>query len=142
MNKYIIFVLLLCSCLSSSPQTIKHPLNWGNNINYGLNKAALSNKLVLLYFYDNYCEWCDLLDTSIVENGEILNNFVLIKVNVEKSELAKMVGIKIVPTVIVILPSENSGEPIGSFVGYMDKDKFKEFIELNSKKASYLKVLL
>ncbi len=134
--KYFIIFLLLCSCVKS-PNTVLSPLKWESDVNFAINKANLSNKLVLLYFYGSGCEWCEAINTSINDKNvrNLLNDkFILLWVDVE-SDLAKGSGIKFVPTIVIIKPNKNGGDPVGSNVGYLDSESFKQFILKNVERS-------
>jgi len=42
--------------------TEDHHVNWLYSYDEGLRKAKTANKIVLLFFYSDWCSWCDKLD--------------------------------------------------------------------------------
>jgi len=142
MYRLLIFILfVLCSCANQQKQ-IQHPLNWEYNINTAIIKAEKSHKLVLLYFYGENCDWCEAMNASLNDKSirKLLDKkFILAWIDVEKSELAKFVKIKTVPTVVVVYPNKNDDEIIGSEIGYLNIPEFKQFLKQNIKKSNNLK---
>lgn len=132
---------MLFSCAGQT-RKIQSTLKWEDNVDSAIVKARESNKLILLYFYAKNCDWCEAENIIINDKsvGKSLNNkFILVQINVEKSELARSTKIITVPTIIILYPTQNSIDAIGSSVGYLDKDQFKQFVNDSVKKSNSLK---
>lgn len=54
------------------------------------------------------------------------DQFIIVPVKAD-SQLGKAVDVKIVPTIVGIIPTIDGGQPIGSFVGYLDPQGLRSF---------------
>ena len=96
-----------------------------------LKRAEREDKPVILYFYSNYCRFCDLMDRDVLNDNEInpilKKDIVYIRVNVnKKTELPRLYGIRGYPTTSLLDPS---GKLIVQIPGYINKNVFKMILQ-------------
>ncbi|HPL40564.1 MAG TPA: thioredoxin fold domain-containing protein [Syntrophorhabdaceae bacterium] len=117
---FVIFILLF-----ACTQTIS------NEYKDELKRAEREDKPVILYFYSNYCRFCDLMDRDVLNDNEInpilKKDIVYIRVNVnKKTELPRLYGIRGYPTTSLLDPS---GKLIVQIPGYINKNVFKRILQ-------------
>ncbi len=117
---FVIFILLF-----ACTQTIS------NEYKDELKRAEREDKPVILYFYSNYCRFCDLMDRDVLNDNEInpilKKDIVYIRVNVnKKTELPRLYGIRGYPTTSLLDPS---GKLIVQIPGYINKNVFKMILQ-------------
>lgn len=85
----------------------------------------LIKKKVLVDFYATWCGPCKML-SPVLDNLSEEVDIDIVKIDVDKhSDLAREYGVMSIPTLIVF---ENNNE-IKRTLGFMDKEKIKEFIK-------------
>jgi thioredoxin-related protein len=92
-----------------------------------LKKAKAEDKPMVLYFYSNYCGYCDLMEKEVLADKEISNtikkSLVFLGINVDKqSDLAGKYNIRGYPTTWLLEPS---GKRIIQIPGYVDKKDYR-----------------
>jgi thioredoxin-related protein len=91
-----------------------------------LKKAKMENKPVLLYFYSNYCTYCEAMDRNVLSDKNIKKSLatdvVYLRINVDdKRETAARYNIRGYPTTYLLDPV---GKRIAVIPGYMSKRDF------------------
>jgi thioredoxin-related protein len=91
-----------------------------------LKKAKTENKPVLLYFYSNYCTYCEAMDRNVLSDKDIKKSLatdvVYLRINVDdKRETAARYNIRGYPTTYLLDPV---GKRIAVIPGYMSKRDF------------------
>lgn len=121
---------LCCSREATPPKTQTFDLQ--EDYVSALGQAQVSKKLVLLYFYSTHCDYCDKMVTSFMDDSvqTTLKDYVVVGVDVDSSDLAKMIEVFAVPTLVGVVPNEEGGEPVSSFQGFLDPKQLKSFIEM------------
>ena len=85
----------------------------------------LSKKKVLVDFYATWCGPCKMLSPVLDDLSDEID-IDIIKIDVDKhNDLARQYGVMSIPTLILF---ENNNE-VKRTLGFMDKDKIKEFIK-------------
>jgi thioredoxin 1 len=97
----------------------------------GLKRATKENKPVLLYFYSQYCGYCDAMDRDVLNDKEISpvlkKEIVYIRIDVDKKrDIASRYNIRGYPTIVLLEPS---GKGLVQAPGYIPK---KDFIKILS----------
>ena len=84
----------------------------------------IKNK-VLVDFYADWCGPCKMLAMEIEKAASEID-IDIVKVNVdEEEEIARRYGVMSIPTLILF----ENGQELKKTIGFMPKDKIKEFIE-------------
>lgn len=84
----------------------------------------IKNK-VLVDFYADWCGPCKMLAMEIEKVASEID-IDIVKVNVdEEEEIARRYGVMSIPTLILF----ENGQELKKTIGFMPKDKIKEFIE-------------
>jgi thioredoxin-related protein len=95
-----------------------------------LKKAKLENKPVLLYFYSNYCTYCEAMERNVLSDKDVKKSLaadvVYLRVNVdEKRDTATRYNIRGYPTTYLLDPA---GKRIAVIPGYMSKKDFSKVL--------------
>ncbi len=106
-------------------------MNWLEDFDDGLRKAKIDNKVMLIYFYAEWCSWFKKLIKEICDNQNIVlflnEQFVNLKVDIDQNlTLAENYQNNIVPTTVFI--SSNRTE-LGRIEGYIPPEQFIEYIK-------------
>lgn len=84
----------------------------------------IKNK-VLVDFYADWCGPCKMLAMEIEKAASEID-IDIVKVNVDEEEdIARKYGVMSIPTLILF----ENGQELKQTIGFMSKDKIKEFIE-------------
>lgn len=110
-------------------------VDWVYSLDEALATAQSDNKPVMIDFYADWCPPCKEMDCKTYSDSElgafVNDNFVPLKVNVDKSDLWKVHEIKYLPTVLFLSPD---GTEIGEhkdywIVGYRPPDAFHQELQ-------------
>ncbi|MGL4208487.1 MAG: thioredoxin family protein [Candidatus Adiutrix sp.] len=98
--------------------------------NEAIELAKKDEKMVMLFFWTDWCYYCGLVREKILPDTRIQailgESFVVVSINKDKSTaLARKYRVNPVPT-FVFLNSE--GEPLGVLPGYLEPDNFLEVL--------------
>lgn len=87
------------------------------------NFKELTQEKILVDFYANWCGPCKMLAPEL---EKVETNIKVIKVDVDEfEELAREYGVMSIPTLILF----ENGKETKRNVGFMDKNKIKQFID-------------
>lgn len=125
----VILLTLPAACTTDSPEST---VNWVYSYDQALNLAQSDNRPVMIDFYADWCPPCKQMDATTYADDEVgafLNeNFVSLKVNVDRSNLGRTYGIEAIPTVVFLSPEETE---IGSrIVGARSPQVFLGLVEV------------
>jgi thioredoxin-related protein len=115
----------------------------GNDYNESLRKARAENKPLLIFFYNQYCQYCEAMEKEVFKDKEIQNllrdNVVFLRVDGEtKEDLARFYNVRGYPTTALLEPT---GSKIGQIPGYISKPRFKAILTY-LKEGRYRKTTL
>lgn len=100
---------------------------WRSSPQDALAEAARTNRLVMVDFSDEDCEWCDRMDNETLSNAEVIETcerVIPVRVDVNQSpELARRYAIEGVPSFIFL---EGNGDEVSRIEGYMPPPAFIE----------------
>jgi len=117
---FCIGLLALCSCLKG-----KTEISWIDNFQQGLQLAQHEEKIVMVDFRTDWCEWCKTLDTTTYTDAKVikfLSNLICVKVDAEKDVLtSRKYRIYGYPSILFL---RSNGQEIDRIVGYYSADEF------------------
>ena len=88
-------------------------------------KELTSKGTILVDFYADWCGPCKMLAMEIEKVASEID-IDIVKVNVdEEEEIARRYGVMSIPTLILF----ENGQELKKTIGFMPKEKIKEFIE-------------
>ena len=64
-------------------------VKWENDIDLALNLASISNKIIMIEFMADWCPPCKKMDSETFSDESVikkLNEFILVKINVDKQQ--------------------------------------------------------
>lgn len=97
-------------------------MEYGNVDNF---ENLISNDVVLVDFFANWCGPCKMLSPVLDDIASERSNVKIVKVDVDKNEeLAKKYGIMSIPTLLLF----KNGQVIDKHIGYISKDMLIEMI--------------
>jgi thioredoxin-related protein len=97
-----------------------------DQVSEGLKRAKAQNKEVVMYFYSQYCPYCDAMDRDVLGDGAVgatlKKEFVYIRVDVDKMPgYGRKYQIRGYPTTVL---AESGGRVIAKIPGYIHKNDF------------------
>ena len=106
-------------------------MNWISNVEDAFHTAQVEKKLILLYFYSDWCGWCTKLLEEIYANQNIVlllnEEFVCLKVDIDDPPtITDDYQYNVVPTTIFL--SSNRKE-LGRIDGYLSPEQFYEYTQ-------------
>ena len=112
-------------------------LPWANDLPAALSQAGSENKLVMVDFYTDWCQWCKRLDRNTLSDADVqkaLAGVVAVRLDAEREgrEAAARFGVDGYPTLIFL---NASGEEVGRIPGYLDPGPFLQALQSILKKA-------
>lgn len=120
-----------------APAVVKVPeLHLEHDLAKGIIRAGMSNRMVLLYFYSEGCSYCDMMNASLADESVrgSLADFVIIGVDID-SDFGETSGVKVVPTLVGVVPNLDGGEPVSSFQGFLTPPQLKAFVEMTHRQG-------
>jgi thioredoxin-related protein len=119
-----------------------------------LNKAKAENKIVLLYFWAEWCGNCQIFSENVLTDQEIIRSlnkdFVFVSLDVDKeTEMAKSYRVRAVPTIVFldsdskpasVLPGAIPGQVFTMVLTYMSSGayadmEFSDYFETRHQEA-------
>lgn len=104
-------------------------VNWVYSLDEALSAAQSGDRPVMIDFYADWCSPCKKMDSNTyfdnVVGAFVNENFVPLKVNVDKSNLGDVYGIKSIPQVVFLSPEGTEIDKGLRIVGYMPPDSFQ-----------------
>ncbi len=90
--------------------------------------SALKESIVFIDFFAKWCGPCKMISPIVDELSDEITDVKFYKVDIdESSELASMLGVMSIPTLILF----KDGKQIGKLVGFHSKSEITEFINKN-----------
>lgn len=100
-------------------------IQWRNTFQDALAEAARADRLVMIDFYNNDCDWCQRMDKETLTDAAVVQGctrVIPVRVNVEETPaVARTYSIEGVPTFVFV---EGSGAEVGRIEGYMPANLF------------------
>lgn len=101
-------------------------IDWRPSADAAFSDARAGNRLVMIDFYTDWCEWCQKMDSDVyTDPGAIgaVSRFVPVKLNAEKegSSLADKYGVNGYPTILFV---DANGREVHRITGYEDATDF------------------
>lgn len=125
-----ILLTLPAACTTNSPEST---VNWVYSYDEALNLAQSDNRPVMIDFYADWCPPCKQMDATTYADDEVgafLNeNFVSLKVNVDRSNLHETYDITVIPTLVFLSPEETEIGIDSRIVGARSPQVFLELVE-------------
>ncbi len=115
---------------------------WFSDVQKGLETARKENKVVVFYFYSDYCPYCKQVEEFVLSTEDFSNatkNMVFIPLNIssdEGSQWARKLGVPGVPTFVVYDP--RSDRRLGALFGSRPKGDILNYLK-NTCKANNFK---
>jgi len=105
-------------------------IQWNSDLNASIKQAKKENKLVLIDFYADWCHNCKDLDTKTLNNVDVkekLHNYILVKINGDKSpEILSKYNITGYPTLLLL---DKDGNIIKTQIGFIDPVEFLQWLK-------------
>lgn len=144
-KSYLLFTVLFLT-LAAMAENISVPENWTANINTALNNAARENKKILILFTgSNWCKYCKLLKSEVLDQPEFkklaAEKFIAVYFDyptgkalpAEQKKIQQMWAKKFnvggFPTVVIL---NSNGKKIGEISGYRQNSKAEYIKQLES----------
>jgi len=112
-------------------------LPWERDLPTALTRAGNENRLVMVDFYTDWCQWCKRFDQNTLTDAhvqEALQQFVTVRLNAEKDgrEAAARFNVEGFPTLIFL---NAKGAEVGRIPGYMGPGPFLDELQDILRKA-------
>ncbi len=128
-KKFISILLLLLSVFLFQAVSA-HAISWGSNVKSALRKAKSKKKPVMVYFYTNWCSWCERLERetySDLKVSKLARKFILVKVNGDRDrDTVEKYDIRGYPAVLFL---GSKGNTIQQVEGYVGPDDFARIMQ-------------
>ena len=116
---------------SSGPAGDSAALPWEHDLPAALSKAGTENKLVMVDFYADWCQWCKRLDKNTFSDASVqraLASVVSVRLNGEREgrEAAARFNVEGYPTLVFL---NAAGAEVGRIPGYMDPGPFLQELQ-------------
>jgi thiol:disulfide interchange protein DsbD len=121
--------LLFAGSAGCASECAESQVDWVYSLDETLSRAQSDNRPVMIDFYANWCPPCKDMDCKTYSDDElgafVNENFVPLKVNVDKSNLGGVYDIKSIPQVVFLSPDGTEIDKGLRIVGYMPPDPFQ-----------------
>lgn len=155
---FIIFLVMSFIALTDNSYSGQHSSIKWYKYNEGIKIAKKQKKNILIDFYADWCYWCKVMDEKVFSNQEVSDilkkKFVCIRVDTDSinekivhnnqvlsaQEFAASSGVRGLPTVLfmnktgdplLLLPGYVKKGPFISILNYIDRECFKNNIDIN-----------
>lgn len=113
------------------------PIQWERDLEQGLRKAQMSNRLVMIDFYADWCGWCQKLDQETFADPKVKEMlrfmFICIKVNGDENSAAvTKYHVQGYPNIVFVAPD---GRVVHQQPGYLPPDQFVQLLNAVSERA-------
>lgn len=123
--------LVLATLACGSPESIGAAASapaWEDSLDQGLRRATAENKLVMVFFYTDWCGWCRKMDDSTFADGrvqEAMTRLVPVRLNAERNGRAEAARFRVnsYPNIAFL---DASGRQVGRIPGFMPATAFLE----------------
>jgi thiol:disulfide interchange protein len=119
------------SCISRGEAESK--VDWLYSMDEALSEAQSDNKPVMIDFYGDWCPPCKEMDRNTYSDDElgafVNDNFVPLKVDVNKSNLHSTYGIEKIPQVVFLSPQGSEIDKGLRILGYWPPDAFHQELQ-------------
>lgn len=99
-------------------------IKWHTDLNWALDEAKKTNKLIFIDFYATWCTPCQQLDKNTFSNEQVknkLSNYIPIRMDVDKNPgMVSKYMVHGYPTMVFLKPD---GSEIKRIAGYVNPDK-------------------
>ena len=125
----LLLALLAGGAAGCASECAESQVGWVYSLDEALSRAQSNNKLVMIDFYANWCPPCKDMDCKTYSDDElgafVNENFVPLKVNVDKSNVDGPYGISSIPQVVFLSPDGTEIDKGLRIVGYVPPDSFQ-----------------
>ncbi len=117
-----VFFLQIKSIHAQEWKYMEHAeIDWRNYDKQAFTEARIKNRPLFVFIFADWCEWCKKLELETLEKQEIRKliqtKFIPVAIDYDKhTELAKKLGVQLVPTSIIITPD---GKKLLKFFGFI-----------------------
>ncbi|UCD54877.1 MAG: thioredoxin fold domain-containing protein [Candidatus Omnitrophota bacterium] len=129
-KKKFIAILLLSLSIFLFQAVSTYAISWNTRLESSLRKAELQKKPIMIYFYTDWCGWCEKLERETYSDSKVsklARKFISIKVNGDRErDIVKKYNIRGYPAVIFLSSDGNIMQRIG---GYMDPGDFARIMQ-------------
>jgi thioredoxin-related protein len=113
-------------------------IQWEKTLSIAKTRAKQENKLILMYFYDNFCKGCQQLATITCSDPAVYelveDNFIALRIDSNDEVMFKRFNVKLTPTLIILGYNEAEQH---RFIGYLPPEDFIAQIMLGKGKAEF-----
>ena len=118
----VVFFLMTSAASAAGIHWVDYPA--------GLALAKAHHKTMLVYFYADWCHWCQKMKAETLSDArviKILNRaFISVRVNIDTGkELTREYGVRPIPVIWFV---SDKGKPIGHRPGFLDADHLIEIL--------------
>ncbi len=98
----------------------------------GLKKAADEKKMIMIFFWAEWCKYCTQIRREVFQNDQVQEafekSFVAVSVDIQNDpdQLAKKYRASVLPTLTFLSPE---GEPLAYWEGATDPDTFLKILD-------------
>ena len=129
-KRKFVTILLAALALFLSQTADSYAISWNSNLRSSLKKAKRKGTPVMLYFYTNWCSWCEKMERETLSDREVSNlarKLICVKINGDRDkETVKEYNVTGYPTVIFLA---SSGSMIRNMGGYQEPADFAKVME-------------
>ncbi|MEN6329962.1 MAG: thioredoxin family protein [Methanobacteriaceae archaeon] len=127
----MLMVLVISGCTSlpgaqnNSSSANSSGINWNTDLNTAFQQAQISNKMVFVDFYADWCHYCNQMDsetyTDVNVQQRIAQSYIAVKINTDDHpDLSSQYGIYGLPTIIIF---DSNGQEIKRIEGYQSSSQ-------------------
>ncbi len=123
--------LVLASLACGSPPPARSTtvgVAWEHSLDDALRRAAAEKKLVMVFFYTDWCGWCRKMDERTFADGQVqtaLKGVVPVRLNAEKNGRAEAARLRVnsFPNIAFL---DATGRQVGRIPGFLPAPAFLE----------------
>ncbi len=123
----LVLAALACGSPGPSGAAASAPA-WETSLDRGLQRATAENKLVMVFFYTDWCGWCRRMDESTFADGKVqeaMTRLVAVRLNAEQNGRAEAARFRVnsYPNIAFL---DASGRQVARIPGFMPAPAFLE----------------